>query len=98
MTITVDLPPDVVARLSQKAAHGGQDVTHYVQQLVVRDAGLWDLARLTAWDELIDTFDEGDTEDHQDTIEVLSRGLNEDRPGQRRVFGTGYNPTQGIPD
>ena len=91
MTSTVDLPPDVAARLSQKAALGGQDVVHYMQQLAVRDAGLWDPASLTAWDDLIDSFDDGDPEDHRDTLDALALGLNGDRPGQRRVFGTGHN-------
>ena len=100
MTITVDLPPDVAARLSQKqkAAQGGQDVGGYVQQLAVRDAGLWDAASLTAWDDLIDSFDAGDHEDHRDTIAALARGLNEDRPRQRRVFGPGHNTALDNPE
>lgn len=89
----VDLPPDVAARLAQKAARGGQDVAGYMQQLAARDAGLWDADSLTAWDALIDSFDKGEPEDHQATVAVLARGLNEDHPGQRRVFGTGYNPS-----
>ena len=49
MTITVDLPPDVAARLSVKTAQG-QDVAGYVQRLAVREANLWDASRLAAWD------------------------------------------------
>jgi predicted transcriptional regulator len=92
MTISVNLPADVAARLSEKAAQGGQDVAGYLQQLAVRDAELWNPVQLAEWDALLDTFDEGSVEDHQETVAVLAHGLNEDRLGQRRIFGTGYNP------
>ena len=97
MTVTVDLPPDVAARLSEKAAQEGQDVSGYVQHLAVREAGLWDETRLSAWDALLDSFEEGDVEDYRDTVVVLARGLNEDRPSQCRVRGflteaSGDNP------
>ena len=38
MTITVDLPPDVVLSLTQKAAQEGQDIAGYLQQLAEREA------------------------------------------------------------
>ena len=38
MTITVNLPPDVVLSLTQKAAQEGQDIAGYLQQLATREA------------------------------------------------------------
>ena len=38
MTIIVDLPPDVVLSLTQKAAQEGQDIAGYLQQLAEREA------------------------------------------------------------
>lgn len=39
MTITIDLPPGVADALTRKAAQEGRDVTGYVQELAMRDAG-----------------------------------------------------------
>ena len=39
MTITIDLPPGVADALARKAAQEGRDVTGYVQELAMRDAG-----------------------------------------------------------
>jgi len=92
MTITIELPPDVAGRLADKAAREGQDVAGLVQQLVAREAGVDAGQALDKWDALLDSFDEGEAADHRDTVETLARALNEDRPGQRRVFGGGVNP------
>ena len=36
---------------------------------------------------------EQDEEEHRETLRVLRKALDEDRPGQRRVFGEGTNPS-----
>jgi hypothetical protein len=92
MTITIELTPDAAERLARKAAREGQDVAGYVQRIAAREAGPWEPAALAAWDRLLDSFDAGEADDHRDTVETLARALNADRPGQRRVFGTGTNP------
>lgn len=94
MTIPINLPPDVADRLSRKAAQDGQDIPGYMRQIALREAALWDAPTLTAWDALLDSFSGGDSEDHRETVETLARALNEDRPGQRRVFGAGVNPAE----
>jgi predicted transcriptional regulator len=93
MTFTIDLPSDVADRLARRAAQDGEDVAGYMQRLAARDVGVWDASALAGWDSLLDSFAEGEAADHQETIEVLARTLNEDRPGQRRVFGEGINPS-----
>ena len=46
-------------------------------------------ARLIA---LLDTFDQGDAEEQRQEFEALQAGVEAARPGQRRVFGEGFNP------
>lgn len=41
---------------------------------------------------VLDSFMEQDEAEHKETLRVLRKALDEDRPGQRRVFGEGYNP------
>jgi len=93
MTITIDLPSGVANRLSEKAAQDGRDIAGCVQQLAVREAAVWDAPTLAAWDALLDSFHEGAPEDHRETVATLAMALNQDRPGQRRVFGSGVNPS-----
>ena len=38
MTVTYDLPPEVVSRLERKAAQEGQETTEYLRQLALREA------------------------------------------------------------
>lgn len=40
----------------------------------------------------LDSFMEQDEEEHRDTLRVLRQALDEDRTGQRRVFGIGDTP------
>lgn len=40
----------------------------------------------------LDSFMEQDEEEHRDTLRVLRQALDEDRTGQRRVFGIGDKP------
>lgn len=37
MTITYDLPPEILKRLDQKAAQEGKDTVEYLRQLAVRE-------------------------------------------------------------
>ncbi len=46
-------------------------------------------ARLIA---LLNTFDAGDPEQQQHDLAVLQAGIEAARPGQRQVFGDGFNP------
>jgi hypothetical protein len=91
MTITINLPPDVAARLADKAAREGRDMADLMQQLATREAGVEQAQALSDWDALLDSFSEGESQDHRDTVAALAHALNEDRPGQRRVFGEGVN-------
>lgn len=86
MNVTIDLPPEVADRLARKATGDGQDLVGYVQRLAVRDADVPDTQALAEWDALIDSFAEGDPEDHRETVETLTRALNEDSPHRP------YNP------
>lgn len=45
-----------------------------------------------AWKDFFDTLEDGDPEEQRETLAMLEKALDEDRPGQRRVFGPGYNP------
>ena len=38
MTISFDLPPEIVSRLDQKAAQQGQDMAGYLRRLALREA------------------------------------------------------------
>lgn len=40
----------------------------------------------------LDSFMEQDEDEHRETLRVLRSSLDEDRSGQRSVFGTGNNP------
>ncbi len=46
-------------------------------------------ARLIA---LLDTFDAGDPEEQRRELAALQTGIEAARPGQRQVFGDGFNP------
>ena len=40
----------------------------------------------------LDSFMEQEEDEHRDTLRVLRQALEEDRPGQRRVFGEEGSP------
>lgn len=94
-TLTINLPSDVAEKLARKAVQRGQDAAGLLRQLAEREAqtpALWDAPTMAEWNALLDSFSEGDEEDHRNTIATLAQALNDDRTGQRRVFGTGTNP------
>ncbi len=41
------------------------------------------------------TDDPAEIEEDRKTLEHLKRALDENRPGERSIFGTGYNPMPG---
>lgn len=41
---------------------------------------------------LLDSFEGGDPEQQRQDLEALQAGLEKARPGQRRLFGEGFNP------
>ncbi len=89
MTITLELAPDQEEHLAAQASREGLTPVAYLKRL----AGLEKSpAAPTAWEALLDSFEEGDEEDQRETLALLQRALEEDRPGQRRVFGSGFNP------
>jgi predicted DNA-binding protein len=90
-SITFDVAPEVEARLRNKAERAGQDLPEYVRHVMEADAENmkdWQKATLAA----LDSFMQQDEEVHRDTLECLRVALDRDRPGQRSIFGTGYNP------
>ncbi len=46
-------------------------------------------ARLIA---LLDSFEQGDVDQQRQDFAALQAGVEEARPGQRQVFGEGFNP------
>lgn len=94
MTVTLDIPPEAEQRLRAEAARTGQEVGAYLGQVVQEKLSvpLMTEEGRRAWKDLFDTLEEGDPEEQRETLAMLKKALDEDRPGQRRVFGPGYNP------
>ena len=40
-----------------------------------------------AWEEALDALEAGDVDEQRETLALLKKALDDDRPGQRRVFG-----------
>lgn len=40
----------------------------------------------------LESFEQGDAEEQRQTLKYLETAIDRDRPGQRRIFGTGLNP------
>ncbi len=94
MTITIDVPPDMAARLSTEADRLGRDVPELVrglleQRFTGRPVRAYDPAAFIA---LLASFDEGDPDEQRTTLEYLKVAVDRDRPGQRSIFGEGINP------
>lgn len=94
MNVTIDLPPEVADRLARKATGGGQDLAGYVRHLAVRDAGAADGQALAEWDALIDSFAEGEADDHPDRpynvaglVAALKAFDADDEQEQRETLG-----------
>lgn len=90
MTVTINLSPAEEARLQQESAMRGQSVDTVAQEMLsarLQAEGMsapYDPAAAIA---VLDSFMEQDEAEHKDTMAILRRALDEDRPGQRRLFG-----------
>ncbi len=51
-----------------------------------------DTHRAVTWQDLLKSFDADDEAEQRRTFEALRTAIDEDRPGQRSIFGTGFNP------
>ncbi len=94
MTITIDVPPDMAARLSTEADRQGKDVPEVVRGLVEqrfagRPVRTYDPVAFIA---ALDSFEAGDEKEQRETLEYLKMAIDRDRPGQRSIFGEGINP------
>lgn len=88
MTIVLDLAPEQEARLRAEAALRGMTPAAYLKGLANLDTPSSEIAD---WEAMLDSFEEGEAEDHRETLTLLQKSVDEDRPGQRRIFGTCAN-------
>ncbi len=97
MTIMITLPPTEEARLQEEAAAQGQDMDSYAHDLLTerlhtaKPQASYNPGAALA---VLDSFLEQDETEHKETLAVLRHALDEDRPGQRSVFGQGINPPE----
>ena len=92
MTLTIEVPPDKESRLCAQAAARGQEVGDYLLSLADQQAA-YDPGPALALLRAFATSDEwGTAEEQRETMAYLDRVMDEDRPGQRRFAGKGYNP------
>jgi hypothetical protein len=106
MSIILDVAPEVQQRVEREAAEYGQDAATFLRRIVeerfsapARTSGLpvdkpdfFSEESIAAWQAMIDSFDAGDPDEQCEALALLQKAVDEDRPGQRRVFGPGYNP------
>lgn len=110
MSIILDVTPEVEQRVEREAAEHGQDAATFLRQYVEERFGapaetdkpsmekpdFFSEKSISAWQAMVDSFGEGDPEEQRETLALLQKAIDADRPGQRRVFGPGYNPP--LPD
>lgn len=100
MTVTLDLPPHDEESLRQRATQEGLEIGDYLLSVVRRDA---DEARrrslternqaaIALLDKFANTDEYGTAEEQRETLEHLRDALDANRPGQRSIFGEGFNP------
>ena len=75
---------------SAEVAHFQQARTHSAPQLAKT---LPTSHRAATWQELLKSFDADDEAEQRRTFEALQTAIDQDRPGQRSIFGTGFNPS-----
>lgn len=95
MTIIIQLPPEVEAQAAAQARAQGMELAQYLPTLIEQSLPMQAQARAAhnaATSALLDSFMEGDPQEHRETLEYLQQAMDEDRPGQRRLWGTGFNP------
>jgi predicted transcriptional regulator len=89
MSMTIDLPPEVEARVRQLAEVRGLAPSDYVRELVeesVRKERGADVASLlAAWDEEDRTEDPAELAARQKEWEALQAAMNESHPSDRKL-------------
>jgi hypothetical protein len=85
MTFTLDIPPDLEARLAEEARRLGISATEYAVQTLERQVPVQDrraklVALLQSW------IDDPNPDSQKETGDFLVRSLDEDRPSERKLF------------
>lgn len=85
MTLTLNLPPEFIERLTQAAKRQGRSLDDYMLELLSQSLPLKDnrselVANIQSW------IDDGDTEEQRETGDFLIRALDEDRLSDRPLF------------
>jgi hypothetical protein len=92
MTLMLDLTPDVDAAIREAARRKGRSPEQEASDALRSVFAPGPPINIVAWEAMLDSFTEGDAEDQRETLTILERAVDEDRPGQRRIFGEGFNP------
>ena len=81
MAITIDTKPEIeTQRRAEAAKREGFTAPVMTEE--------W----RTSWKAAFDALLEGDADEQRETLTLLKKAVDADRPGQRSVFGTGINP------
>lgn len=105
MSIILNVAPEVEQRVAREAAEHGQDAATFLCRFVEERFGVpaetgeasaakpdfFSKESIAAWQVMVDSFDEEDPEEQRATLTLLQKVVDEDRPGQRRVFSPGAN-------
>jgi hypothetical protein len=83
MSLTLELGPEMEARVREAAAREGVDADSYVMRLLEERVPAQ--RNLNAI-EVLKSFYDGDEEEQRETFEVLRKALGEDRPSYRKLF------------
>jgi len=81
MTIITDIKPKIETQGHAVAA----EQERFKAQVMTEE---W----RTSWKAAFDALLEGDADEQRETLTLLKKAVDADRPGQRSVFGTGINP------
>jgi hypothetical protein len=86
MSITVDLPPEVEARIQQEAKKRSIPVERYISQLVSETVPFSESDTERSLRLLRSVRELGDDAEQKETFEVLKRAVDEDRLSSRKRF------------
>lgn len=100
MTVTLNLPPHDEETLRARARQEGMEISDYILTLARRAAEAArrqslaerNQAANTLLDKFLNTDEYGTAEEQRETLEHLRVALDANRPGQRSIFGEGFNP------
>jgi len=100
MTFTIEISPELAGRIQTEATQLGQESSELAIRVLEERFGSTAIhdSSQSAWETLLDTFAEGDREEQRTDLAQLMQDLDEDRPSQRRIFGSGYNPPIQAPE